>query len=293
MSQSSGPLLEGEAWRQYADIKNEENCLDKYVEMEVCHKGYHHTYFGRLMRIAREELDGVVVEAWKTLPTRSDPIKVQVFLPKGETLATYMDDVKYSDTKHGGRMIRTLSIGSLVALDIAFLMMLVSGAAVNFDLANPYFLIAVTAMISVALTAMLFGKTRFCKSINLECCDPDGEKGDCHVCVVTHSGISPVTEQVGALVLCKDLFVKAQENMRKAMSRQQDVKDIYIAHLESDNAKVQLTLKGAQSRHLNRLIGWTFSPMERSDQWKRWVGIAVVAGALLVGILAIAVYLKG
>jgi len=180
-----------------------------------------------------------------------------------------------------------------MALDLFLMALLFSGSAVNIDPAAPLFLIPMTACVCVVVTALMFGRSRFCKRISLECAHPDGEQGDHHVVYITHSSITNVAEQLGFIAKNRDLYEKVIVGLRNLISKQVDLKDIRIAHLENQLGEIDQDMAGAQSRTINRMLGWQFSGPARAGSWMRIVGILVVAVAAVAVVAGLLIYLKG
>ena len=285
--------MTGEAWKKYREAYDDMNALDKPIEVEVCHKGNHDWLFGRMKRIGRFMQDGAVAECWEMLPIRGAPVKFTVFLPGEETLPTYLEDVRFMDTDYGSTLVNRLAFGAALALDLFLIALMFSGSAVNIDPASPLFLMPVTACVCVVVTALMFGRSRFCKRISLECAHPDGEQGDHHVVYITHSSIANVAEQLGFISKNKDLYDKAVIGLRNLISKQVDLKDIRIAHLENQLGEIDQEMAGAQSRTLNRMIGWQFKAQTPDGSWKRTAGIIVVAAAVIAAVAGLIIYLKG
>lgn len=293
MSGTDERIFDGQLWKRLANRRKEMHCLPTPVEVRICHKGFFENFFGRIICVAREEFGGKAMEVWEEYPMRDDPIRFQVATPRGETLVTYMDDVKYKDTDHGNTIIMGLVLGSAVAFDVFLTFMLFTQAAFGIDPLSPVFLTPLTAAASVVATALFFGKTRYCKRIDLECCDPDHEYSDCHVCVVTHSSVASVAEQLGVLAQCRDLFAQAQENLKNNLSRQWEEKDAYISFLENEQRRIDIDFAGAQARFLSRLLGWNRVHQSAGGAWKQYLGLAVIAGVIAIGAVMAYLYLKG
>lgn len=294
MTEEEGGLLDEQGWRKYAQDLQDRNATGVKVELDIGHKGFHFWSFTPLMRVAREELPGgQAVEVWRTMTQRDKASTFQVFLPKGETLLTHMEDVKYFQTSHGRSVVMSLVVGGLVAFEAFLLYVIFSGQAPAIDPLSPLFIVPLTASISVVVSSLAFGNSRYCKAVSLECGDPDGEQGANHVCVVVGSSVASVVEQVGAMAACKDLFAKAQENLRRTMSKQADAKDIYIAQMQNQDNRVEVDLAGWQARFMNRVAGWNRQHRPAADGWRRWAGLAIVAGVAVVAIVSAVLYFHG